>query len=37
MAMMTRSLGMSAEEVQLLLVDVRRDAKDKSIHAYYPM
>ena len=37
MAMMTRVLGMSPEAVELDLVDVRRDMKDKSIHAYYPM
>lgn len=37
MAMMTRVLGMSPEAVELMLVDVRRDMKDKSIHSYYPM
>jgi len=37
MAIMTRVLGMSPEAVELALVDVRRDVKDKSIHAYYPM
>jgi Methyltransferase domain len=37
MAMMTRVLGMSPEEVELMCVDVRKDIKDKSIHAYYPM
>jgi hypothetical protein len=37
MAVMTRAHGMSAEEVQLMMVDVRKDMKDKSIHAYWPM
>jgi hypothetical protein len=37
MAMMTRSFGWTAADVELRLVDVRRDVKDKSIHAYYPM
>jgi hypothetical protein len=37
MAMMTRVLGMSPEAVELVLVDVRRDIRNKSIHAYYPM
>jgi hypothetical protein len=37
MAMMTRSLGMPSEEVEVLLVDVRRDAKDKSIHTHFPV
>ena len=37
MAMLTRFLGMSSEEVELLLVDVKREAKNKAIHTYYPM
>lgn len=31
----TRALGWSREEVLLFLMDVRKDAKDKSIHSYY--
>ena len=37
MAAMTRTLGMSADQVEKNLVDVRRDMRDKSIHTYYPM
>ena len=37
MAMMTRSLGMPSDEVELMLVDVRRDAKDKSVHSFFPV
>lgn len=36
-AVLTRGLGMSPEEVESLLVDVRLDFKNKHIHAYYPM
>lgn len=32
-----RGLGMSSEEMELLLVDVRRDLKDRRIHSYWPM
>jgi hypothetical protein len=32
-----RGLGMSAEDMELLLVDVRRDLKDGKIHSYWPM
>ena len=31
-----RGLGMSAEDMELLLVDVRRDLKDGKIHSYWP-
>ena len=31
----TKVLGMSVEEVELMLVDVRRDLKDRNIHFYY--
>lgn len=31
----TKMLGMSAEEVELLLVDVRKDMKNTKIHFYY--
>jgi hypothetical protein len=37
MAIMTRALGISPDAVEMLLVDVRRDMKNKSIHAYYPV
>lgn len=37
LALMTRVLGMSREEVEVFLVDVRNSIKDKSIHAYWPM
>lgn len=36
MALCTRAHGMTTEEVQLLMMDVRKDMKDKSIHAYWP-
>jgi hypothetical protein len=31
----TRALKWTPEEVQLFLMDVRKDAKDKTIHSYY--
>lgn len=37
MALMTRVLGMSTEEVEMLLMDVRKDMKSRKIHAYWPM
>ncbi|RDW80812.1 hypothetical protein BP5796_05510 [Coleophoma crateriformis] len=37
MAIMTRVLGMSAEEVEATVEDVRKDIQDKSIHAYWPI
>ena len=37
MAIMTRVLGISPDAVEILLVDVRHDMKNKSIHAYYPV
>lgn len=36
-AVLARSSGMSAEEIETLLVDVRQDLNNKRIHAYYPM
>ncbi|KAK3986727.1 S-adenosyl-L-methionine-dependent methyltransferase, partial [Cladorrhinum sp. PSN332] len=36
-AMFTRVLGWSVEEVELFLVDVRKDIKNKAIHAYWPI
>lgn len=37
LALMTRFLGMSREEVELLLVDVRKDMVNRRIHSYWPM
>lgn len=37
MALLTRAHGMSVEEVQVFLADVRRDMKDTRIHSYWPM
>lgn len=37
MALLTRTLGMPAEEVELLLMDLRKDIKDRSIHSYFPV
>ena len=37
MAICTRGLKMSREEVELLLEKVRKDLKDTRIHAYLPM
>ena len=35
LVMMTRSLGMLAEEEEWILEDVRREIKNRPIHAYY--
>lgn len=35
LALFTRILGWSPEQVELFLVDVRRDFKDKNIHSYF--
>ncbi|PFH61478.1 hypothetical protein XA68_17309 [Ophiocordyceps unilateralis] len=37
MALFTRALGWRSEEVEVFLVDVRKDMKDRSIHAYWPI
>ncbi|KAK0099254.1 hypothetical protein ONS96_008488 [Cadophora gregata f. sp. sojae] len=37
MAMFTRVLGWTPEEVQIFLVDVRRDCKDRKLHNYWPV
>lgn len=36
MAPFTRGLGWKKEEVEMFLIEVRKDLKDRSIHAYYP-
>lgn len=36
-AIFTRLLGWNVEELELFLVDVRREMKDTSIHAYWSM
>jgi hypothetical protein len=35
MTMFTKGLGMSAEEVEVLLVDVRKDIKNLNVHFYF--
>lgn len=37
MALFTRVLGWSAEEVKILVAKARTDLKNRSIHAYWPM
>jgi hypothetical protein len=37
MALLTRGLGWTMEEVQVFLVDVRKDMRNKSIHSYWPL
>lgn len=37
MAILTRANGMSREEVEVGMVDVRKDIRDKRIHAYVPV
>jgi trans-aconitate methyltransferase len=37
MALFTRAHGMSPEEVQVFLADVRKDMKNPKIHSYWPM
>lgn len=36
-ALFTRALGWSAEELEIFLADVRKDMKNPRIHAYWPM
>jgi hypothetical protein len=36
-ALFTRGLGWTAEETEVFLVNVRKDLKDRRIHAYWPM
>ncbi|XP_044716440.1 methyltransferase domain-containing protein [Hirsutella rhossiliensis] len=37
MALFTRALGWKSEEVEVFLVDVRKQMRDRSIHAYWPI
>ncbi|KAH8821322.1 S-adenosyl-L-methionine-dependent methyltransferase [Xylogone sp. PMI_703] len=37
MALLTRAFGMTPAEVEVMLVDVRKDLKNRSIHAYNPV
>ncbi|RDW57376.1 hypothetical protein BP5796_12826 [Coleophoma crateriformis] len=37
LALFTRALGWSKEKVEVFLVDVRKNMKDTSIHAYWPI
>jgi len=37
LALMTRNLEMTTEEIESLLVDVRKEIKNKNIHSYWPM
>ncbi|KAK2038940.1 S-adenosyl-L-methionine-dependent methyltransferase [Colletotrichum somersetense] len=37
MAPFTRALGWTKEEINVFLIDVRKDIKDRGIHAYCPM
>jgi hypothetical protein len=34
---LTKGLGWSQEQAEVFLVDVRKDAKDRNIHAYHVM
>lgn len=37
MAVFTRGLGWTQEELEVFLVEVRKSIKDTKIHGYYPM
>lgn len=37
MALFTRALGWSVQEMEVFLMDVRKQMKDRSIHGYWPM
>lgn len=37
MALFTRALGWSQAEVEMFLVDVRRQMRDPAIHGWWPM
>jgi hypothetical protein len=36
-AVLTRGLGMSAQEVEVMLVGVRKDLCNRNIHCYVPV
>ena len=37
LAMLSRGLGWSKEEIEVLIAKVRPDLKNRAIHSYYPM
>ena len=37
MAVFTRGLGWSVEELEIFLIQVRESMKDTKVHGYYPM
>lgn len=37
LALFTRGLGWNPKELEVLLVDVRKEIKDRSKHAYWPL
>jgi hypothetical protein len=37
MRLFQKALGWSAEEVSIFLIDVRKDIKDRNLHAYWPL
>lgn len=37
MTLFTRALGWSPEEIEVFLVDVRRQMRDRAIHRYWPI
>ncbi|KAG0646367.1 putative methyltransferase tdiE [Hyphodiscus hymeniophilus] len=37
LALFTRGLGWSVDELEVLLADVRKDMKNPRIHSYWPM
>lgn len=36
-ALFTRGLGWSVEQLEVFLIDVRRELKDPSVHTYWPL
>jgi hypothetical protein len=37
LALFTRALGWSADQVEVFLVDVRKAMRNKAIHSYWPV